>query len=426
MTIQPINLNQHPPSFLSKKRPLAEMETTISELSQSIPEIASRNLSEQPFLHTFTVIPNAELQNESGLESLIAATNQSDQVSSLQEGWDKWCEEAQETNEYASRLVAIQKIRECYVNKTTYLDLARLNLTSLPPFGEGTFPNVTDINFSQNNLAFAEDFKAFPNVKTINLGLNKLIAVSNFSAFQKLETLHLYDNELETVPDFNALLMLLFLNLSRNRLKTVPNFNFLRRLMGLTVGNNQLKKLPDFALLQDLDSLEASCNQIDELPDLNLQRLQTLNVHKNKLTKISDLRTLPKLQILDLSANSLTEVPDFATSLLRELNLSNNEITYVFAFSTALNITDLDLSNNRLSQELGASVFQKLQQLNLRDNLFVNIPNSLAELPCTCKIFLECNPISDENTLHFREINRNMHKQHPSKGPLVILNRGTA
>lgn len=164
------------------------------------------------------------------------------------------------------RAEALQKLKDCVINKSGDLELSDLHLTSLPNLpGE-----LASLNISQNCLTFLPELPS------------------------SLTTLNTTENLLTSLPQLPA------------------------GLTELKIGSNKVLELPP--LPASLITLDASCNQLYCLPDLPAS-LRTLKVSDNKLSALPP--RLPSLNLLDVSDNDLKALPPLPNSLTC-LDANNN------------------------------------------------------------------------------------------------------
>ena len=253
------------------------------------------------------------------------------------------------------------------------------------------FANVTEINFSFNNLQGV----------TINNALRTFTKVDSFN-FQKVGKVCLEFDGL------NQLKQSTYINLKENNLKYLPEKNCsvnnaepddraldLPRVTELNLYNNELLQVPNISLLVELKRLLLHYNNLTQLPPFVFagnKNLTDLVISHNKLTKLPPLvfANNKNLQYIDLSSNSLTEAPDLTggcekliklilnsnniTSLrpnyfngclvLKEVYLSHNLLTAMPSFTKiGSSLKILHIKSNRISGVISADMFINLTAL---------------------------------------------------------------
>jgi internalin A len=152
--------------------------------------------------------------------------------------------------------IALQRIEEVRENDTTYLDLANLGLTELPP-EIGQLQNLQLLQLDSNSL----------HTLPPEIGL-----------LQNLYELIVTDNQLITLPpEIGELSHLQFLSLTSNQLTVLPpEIGQLQQLIWLNLNDNQLTSLPpEIGQLQNLQQLTICNNQITHLP-LEMSQMDSL------------------------------------------------------------------------------------------------------------------------------------------------------
>ena len=192
--------------------------------------------------------------------------------------------------ENSSRRSAARSITEAARMHSTYLNLFRDQLTSLPP-AIGQLRNLKRLDLSDNQ------FTALP-------------------------------------PQIGQLRNLKRLDLSGNRLTSLPTeIGQLRNLEELGLSHNQLASLPtEIGQLRNLKSLNLSYNQLTALSSEigQLTALYHLGLSDNQLTSLPPaIGQLRKLNVLFLTNNALTQLPRFLLELSSNctINANNNRFS---------------------------------------------------------------------------------------------------
>lgn len=172
-------------------------------------------------------------------------------------------------------------------------------------------PNLTDLNFSNNNLYTLPDcFDKCCNIEGLGLGMNKLLILpKSISNLQKLREINLAKNEFTIFP---------------------KELLELRKLYNLTISYNNIEYIP--AEIQKMDSLsvlDISNNQITELPKelFALRNLNQLDISNNPLKelswRISKLKSLKYLTMKGLSNLRISNDIQYLNSTLSWIDISD-------------------------------------------------------------------------------------------------------
>ncbi|EAW8701489.1 hypothetical protein GW207_00660 [Salmonella enterica subsp. arizonae serovar 40:z4,z32:-] len=220
--------------------------------------------------------------------------------------WQTWASEAV-VGAGEQRDIAVERLCACLCNKESMLDLAGLNLRTLPVLPEC----VSTLNVSNNHLS------ALPNLPEgltdLNCAGNTLTSLSALPP-----SLQLLDCSQNNLPELQNLPpSLTALNCSINKLKDLPYLPY--TLKSLDCSGNAIIALPE--LPDSLEMLDCSGNLLEILPDLPTS-LQSLNCSVNKLIGFPFMPF--SLRILNCSYNELTGLPPFPDSLIN-LDISYNE-----------------------------------------------------------------------------------------------------
>ncbi|XP_058094898.1 MDIS1-interacting receptor like kinase 2-like [Magnolia sinica] len=254
--------------------------------------------------------------------------------------------------------------------------------------------NVVEINLWNTSLQGMLDnfnFSSFPNLINLNLSQNSLHGTipTPIGSLSKLVFLDLSANQLSGAfpPSLANLTRILELNLSDNMItgKIYPHFfaNW-TRLISLQLYTNKLTgEVPSrISLLKNLRNLDLSKNQIvgSIPPEIGmLKDLLTLRLHRNYLTGAipSYLGNLSSLTTLRLNDNRLTgPIPPSLGNLrsLTKLSLPKNQLTGPIppTFGNLSNLTSLTVRSNQLSGSVPPEIsnLTRLEKLTLVGNNF--------------------------------------------------------
>jgi Leucine-rich repeat (LRR) protein len=207
----------------------------------------------------------------------------------------------------------------------------------------------------------------------------------------KLETLQLSNNAINTSSaSFKAnisasrLIDLKRLDLEGNRMKDVPEGVLqLPKLETLCLSNNVIKLIPRgiVKLSSVLVELELNKNFLQTLPEEigSLKNLRSLHVAHNVLRELPEaIGTLPLLTTLWLEHNRLATLPDtFALPALEDLNLHDNRFPEVpKCVLQHATLQWLSVGKNKL-KELNPLLFEmpSLRVLHLQNNKIAALPS---------------------------------------------------
>jgi internalin A len=239
----------------------------------------------------------------------------------------------------------LEIINKTYVDKSTYLNLSNMNLTSIPT-----------------------SIEKLTHLRRLDLDGNQLQELpAEIGALVNLDRLCLYKNQLNSLPfEIINLVSLKELNLNHNKLKTLPAaIGKLVKLKELYLRNNHLITLPA---------------EIGSLANLNV-----LSLNYNRLTSLpAEIGRLIGLRELGIGGNQLTSLPSATSQLtnLKELYLNNNQLQDLRAdIGRLTSLNSIDLSGNRISKltvEIGK--LTNLITLDLHDNQLVSLPAEIGKL----------------------------------------------
>ena len=278
----------------------------------------------------------------------------------------------------------LQKLPDEIQNLTNLklLNLYHNQLNTLPP-ELGNLTNLQEVNFNWNKLSSLPDT------------IGKLI---------NLQVFELEGNELNSLPEeIGNLVNLEFLDLSSNQLSSLPEtIGNLHNLRLLRLRHNHLSYLPDtIGQLINVQGLNLSENKLSRLPEsiLGLSNLEWLNVTSNPLSSLPDaIGNLHNLELLVLCNTQLSSLPDAIGRLLnlQSLNLSSNQLSSVPPKIGQLsNLQQLDLGGNQLSSlppEIGQ--LSNLQQLDLWNNQLSSVLPEIGTLTNLKQLDLRNNQLN--------------------------------
>ncbi|KAI4502104.1 hypothetical protein M0802_002786 [Mischocyttarus mexicanus] len=249
-----------------------------------------------------------------------------------------------------------------FLPNLTHLDISGNKLKELPIYLNFSFPFLTHLYLSDNELN-SDTFDRIP-ATTQYLYLERNSEIVNISNFPKhIHGLYLNENNIKW---------------NENHFEEYPNLKILslRKCYDILSYFNHLE-------LTKLVDLDISSNDIDYIdPQLfdYAESLKRLSLDKNNLYLLSFLESLKSLTHLSIAYNKLSYITnDSLANLknLRSLNLRGNIISVVQnnAFSNLSMLEKLDLSENQLSilPSLWMEPLENLEYVNLNMNLFPDL-----------------------------------------------------
>jgi internalin A len=187
---------------------------------------------------------------------------------------------------------ALDRIKACYDNGSTELDLSDCELFEVP---EQVFllKSITSIDLSNNYIEeFPVNIFKFESLTALIFNNNKIIEVpSDIVKLRSLTILELNSNQMRLLPaEIGSLVALKILSVANNRLISLPSELYnLKNLETFDLSNNSLASLsPKVGRLSSLKVLNLMSNKLSALP-VQLRKL-------NLLTKLY-LHDNPKLNI---------------------------------------------------------------------------------------------------------------------------------
>ncbi|MBS3903373.1 MAG: leucine-rich repeat domain-containing protein [Anaplasmataceae bacterium] len=339
------------------------------EQEQTILEARSRALLER-------IEPTS---SEISLETLI---QQREKAIAFETDLTHWCNEKRGSPEYRKRVHAAEKIRKCYREKRTGLDLARLQLTSLPR-GIGQLTQLTHLDTSDNRLQNLPE---------------------EIRLLTQLTHLDVSGNQLQSLPEeIRLLTQLTHLNVSGNRLQSLPAWIVkLTQLTWLNIAGNQLESLPaEIRLPTQLTHLDASTTSLQSLPEGIRQCIQLthLNVSGNRL------------QSLPVWIGQFTQLTELYANANRLQNLPTE-------IGQCTQLTNLVVCGNYL-RNLPEEIRQctQLTRLNVGYNLLQSLPAALAQLPRSAYIRADNNRLTPTIIQAFQQEIARQQALNPALGP---------
>ncbi|MBN3261883.1 NEL-type E3 ubiquitin ligase domain-containing protein [Pectobacterium brasiliense] len=236
--------------------------------------------------------------------------------------------------EAEKRHVAAKYIQACWKNNLTSLNLANLELTTLPD----TLPQgITYLNVENNSLT---TLPALPQSITHLYVRDNILTTLPASLPQETTHLDVSDNPLTALPD------------------TLP-----KQIVALYARNNILTTLPA-SLPQEITRLNISNNILTTLPASLPQKITYLDVSDNRLETLPV--SLPQeITHLDVSNNRLETLPAPLPQGITYLNASYNQlISTTLHYISSLLIQEYIIAGNPPPQQRLLEAFVKDWQLS--------------------------------------------------------------
>lgn len=268
--------------------------------------------------------------------------------------------------------------------KTKFLDLSSLHLSSYPPkIFELT--HLTSLNVSSNKLTtLPSEIRFLTGLTTLKCNFNRIDHVPELGPIPELSSVSAptlpYNSTASSPPNQFTLP------------SSLPN-------PSSSFGSSDISSLPGEGL--NLKLLDLGKNKITTIFPLRFSTtLLRLELHCNLLTQIETeiCQALTSLTALDLSTNRLTELPqEFGNlSKLKSLDIDNNLLHQLpSSFSSLLSLTQLNYAYNKLPS-LPTTLFSlvSLQALDLHLNSFSSVPSSISELKSLTRLNLSQNQLT--------------------------------
>ena len=174
----------------------------------------------------------------------------------------------------------------------------------------------------------------------------------------------LQNHNLRAIPNLESRKDSFVLYLYNNKIENVTNLDVFTKLTHLYLSHNNIRRLENMDKLANLEKLYIGHNKISVLEGLgNLRRLRELHMESQRL---------PEGDALTFDPRSIQAV----RGTLHVLNINNNDVTSLKPLTPLSYLTDLCCADNQLSS-------------------FVDLSESLRELPCLTRLDLKGNPICD-------------------------------
>ncbi len=241
-----------------------------------------------------------------------------------------------------------QYITKLSLARITSLDLSKKGMTSLD--GIEMFPNVNNLNLSDNNIKDFSPLTKLNGLSTLYLASNN---ITDIGFLENMTNKYMYDLDLSNnkITDLtpiqnNKYLSYAALNLSGN--DGLFGYEKINGVSTLNISNCGIKELPQFDPEMEIYSLDLSKNKeisrLENIPDsvwhLNIsecgikdfsafegRNISNLNVSKNEITKLDGIDKMEFLFTLDVSENPIEDWN--ALSLLKGFGDAEEYANYI-------------------------------------------------------------------------------------------------
>ena len=210
-------------------------------------------------------------------------------------------------------------------NKLIEIDLSNNNLATIK-WGQGSLPNLKQLNLSGNSLINFDFAMCLPKLKVLDISSNK-IKDEEFQSlcstlFISLTTLSLSNNSIKTIPSIpqRTFPVLESINLSHNFINRIDPGAFEHpKLIAIDLSYNSLKKLDNIASPQ-IVALDLSHNRVSTVDEVEKLRpcthIQKFAFNDNSLTQrighrikcLSILRTVKEMDCRPVTESDLNQV----------------------------------------------------------------------------------------------------------------------
>lgn len=250
--------------------------------------------------------------------------------------------EIQQANEmFAGRLTdEILEARSSthYFAELKELDISQCKLRDFDDmFDESKFPNLRELNISNNSMVTLRGFGYLPKLKILTVSANKLetlVWTPNDDGYPKgllgltgLEVLDISYNAITDLYGLNFAPMkeLKILNASNNNISKLEHIDHLKDLREVDLSNNRIRQFDSnsFSTNHQIACLRIEENGLKTLTHIDkLEKLQFLFLHSNRIGDFYDIEKLescPKLMELCLTSNPIYKKPVYRSSIIKRL-----------------------------------------------------------------------------------------------------------
>ncbi|PWN22397.1 hypothetical protein BCV69DRAFT_245961 [Microstroma glucosiphilum] len=273
----------------------------------------------------------------------------------------------------------------------SFLDLSANPMSDLPTDFIQLCSNLRTLRLSALTLKrVPQSIRNSETLTHLDLSNNRIPELTHIALDQvpQLRSLKIQNNRLaELPPYFSRMKALKQLNISNNRFDAFPSVICnLSALSDLDISFNSIPSLdPGIGDLKQLESLILVGNSVESLPEAisGLSSLRKIDLRRNGVQDVSALFRLETLSEAHCEHNSIKALDAVLAGNLRSITLGHNPLSKMtIATSARSHLVKLDLSAanlSRLDDDLVGHL-RALRDLNLDDNQFLSLPDTLGQL----------------------------------------------
>jgi Leucine-rich repeat (LRR) protein len=232
---------------------------------------------------------------------------------------------------------------------SSFLDVSNQNITMLPDLAS----NLVELNAINNRL------RTVP-LELFNMELLNVVKIQ-FNFINRLPYgvygtsityIDLSNNEFNEFPEqLKQLVHLRHFYMSNNSITQLPEdlFENMEQLYSIEFNNNEIEEVPYIPSLY-IELISFAGNRIKTLPKINVRELDLFNFKNNFISTIEEdvFSRVQRISTLKLSHNRLTTFPESFKNIqmIHKLKLNNNRLCEFPAFTQLNQIIDLNLNEN--------------------------------------------------------------------------------
>lgn len=274
---------------------------------------------------------------------------------------------------------AKKRIKQCLKNNSSFLDLSKLDLRSVPELTGLT--NLKKIDLSENKITQIENLEILTNLIELNLSGNNIEEIKNIDKLYNLEIINLTDNKIREISNLEYCTKVKYLYLGSNSIEEIKGLEKLTSLSHIHLYHNNINKLEGLTNLKNLEAIFLGRNNINKIENLdNLINLKTLNIYGNKIRSIEDLEKNFKLEELVIHDNPLENTKGLEKlQNLKTLYLGRNSLRSINEVKHLINLETFSCENNHITDISPLKNLEKLKYLIISKNK-IKILNNIEKL----------------------------------------------
>ncbi|CAL6065611.1 Leucine_rich repeats-containing protein [Hexamita inflata] len=219
--------------------------------------------------------------------------------------------------------------------------------------------NLTHLDLGQNNIEYINVLTNFKKLISLDFSQNLVADISAIAQLTQLQILDLSYNFISSLDDLSDLTSLVRLNVSKNNIVNINSLKGMINLVYLNISFNKIISLEIYKQLPKLHDLRLESNLIQNFEPI--AQLQNVNKYwiSNQLTPSDEdyMRsyncTLPAVQnfiqqnVNDSSKNKLMLINKYKNQVTNDsrLSLNNEQQLNTIQFTDVLKVTDLEAIN---------------------------------------------------------------------------------